>query len=115
MDNALPLDVCELASRHPNLDFILGHCGLIDVFWHFTTTMIEKPGFPNTYIETSHVCFLSNLEDSVIKYGPNRFLFGSNTPESALEPELRKIKEFELNEQDKNMILGGNIANLLKL
>ena len=115
MDYSMPYDICELASRHPEVDFILGHCGNIDVFWGLTCSIQGRPALANTYVECSHVCFISGLEDQIKQYGPERFLFGSDSPQGSLKLELNKVKEFGFNQDGKHRMLGGNMAKLLKL
>jgi len=114
-DFSLPFEVCDLAMRHPGVDFIMGHSGFVDVFWNQAVYSAIRPGLTNIYYDTSHISFVGEIRDAVRKIGAQRFVFGSDSPAGSLGLELYKIGLLGLSKEEESMILRGNMAKILKL
>ena len=114
-DYSLPFEVCELASRHPDVNFIMGHSGLVDVFWNQAVASAKRPGLKNVYYDTSHICFVGDIKKAVEELGADRFVFGSDSPVGSLKLELFKLKNIGIDEKSLSLILGENMAGILNL
>ena len=108
---AEPLQLTELARRHPDVIFIMGHMGWSD-FAYDTINAAAMAG--NIVLETSHmVCAV--IEQAVGEFGASRVMFGSDSPVSTLEAELAKFSIADLNHADRDKALGGTAVNLFGL
>ncbi|OHD15166.1 MAG: hypothetical protein A2086_16125 [Spirochaetes bacterium GWD1_27_9] len=97
----------QLAKRHPDTNFILGHMGFgpADV-----KAMDLATELPNFYLETSSGCLLT-ISEAISKAGAEKIIFGSEFPMNTPKTELVKI--MELNTDKKDLILYKNIQNLV--
>ena len=108
---AEPLQLTELARRHPDVTFIMGHMGWSDLAYDtFNAASMAQ----NIFLETSHmVC--AGVEQAVGAFGAARVLFGSDSPVSTLEAELAKFALADLTEEDRGHVLGRTAAILFGL
>lgn len=102
----------KAASKHPRVKLILGHMGGPD--W-FDAIMVAKR-HPNIYLEIcSSVMERGIIETAVRHIGAERVLFGTDMP--LLDPvvSVYKVRDAEITEREKRLILGENIARILNL
>ena len=77
--------------------------------------------FPNVFLDLSAVALLYKIEEAAGRLGVRRLVWGTDGPYknpdvvAYARTELDKIRQLKLSDQDKQLILGGNIARLLKL
>lgn len=106
-----PGDVACLASRFPEAVIIMAHlggCGIRGV--------IDIERFPNVLVETGGSQPASGiLETAVKRLGPERILFGSDTPCRSFPSQLGRIYGAGISRKQKEMILRENALNLLGL
>jgi|LSQX01.3.fsa_nt_gb predicted TIM-barrel fold metal-dependent hydrolase len=106
-----PSDIAYLASRYPNIKIIMGHlggCGMRGVL------DIEK--FSNVYVETGGSQPATGiLEFAVRTIGPERVLFGSDTPCRSFPSQLGRIYGADISDKSKKMILAENAKQLLDI
>ena len=72
--------------------------------------------FENLYLETASSTIDTNfLESAVSILGPEKIIFGTDTP--LLDPwtQLAKVRETAIDARAKDLICGGNIARLIGL
>jgi predicted TIM-barrel fold metal-dependent hydrolase len=105
---AMPLQLAELAERHPRVKFIMGHGGFCD-FWNDIPDALARCS--NLYIETAYI-LPSQIAAWIKEAGIGKFVFGSDHPFSSLRLELRKI-DLLSEDFDKHRILGKNLLSIL--
>lgn len=109
---ALPLPLATLALRHPEIAFIMGRSGATD-FWLDAVPALEYA--PNLYADTAYgpwdTILTSFAEHPAV--GTDRVIFSSDAPYSSLTIELRRITEWEIDDERRARVLGGNLAHLL--
>ncbi len=70
---------------------------------------------PNVYMDTAHAA-KEELEGALKRFGVRQLLFGSDFKYNFYPSyEITKIQELDLSQEEKEMILGGNAAELLGL
>jgi uncharacterized protein len=109
---ALPMAILALADRYPEGRFILGHMGGADFFVDIPMSFGRAH---NVWVETSLTCHAGYVGDAIAQLGPDRVLFGSDSPSSAMASELTKIRVLGLPDEQLRQVLGGNVAGLLGL
>jgi len=112
----------RMAENFPQTKLILAHLGrylctdeeLIDRF----IDIAER--FSNVFLDVSGVVVIRKITEAVGRVGSNRILWGSDGPFEAPDTigfartELDKIRTLPLDERQRDDVLGGTIASLLK-
>lgn len=105
-----PLDLAELASRHPRARMICGHAG---GDWERGIRAIRA----------SHNVFLGTggfdptagfMEMAVRELGAKRILFGSDAAGRSFASQLGKVHGAEITAAEKRFVLGANLKRLLQ-
>lgn len=106
-----PLEFDRMARRFPKVPLLMAHCGFFGE-WELAIELAMEND--NLYLETSRV---PGFETSKIieKLGAEKVIWGTDGPFCDYEWEYKKIERYAKTEHDFDMIMGGNIANLLKL
>ncbi|PKP30173.1 MAG: hypothetical protein CVU00_13880 [Bacteroidetes bacterium HGW-Bacteroidetes-17] len=104
----------EYKKNHPELKLIVAHLFGLAVF--IKKNLKDK----NLYFDTSPFQLISKkrLIDAIRFAGADKILFGTDTPYSGkdnIRQSINRIKNLEISNCDKELILGGNIQKLLKL
>lgn len=103
----------KLASRYPHTNFIIAH------LMGFEQIMKSGPDLKNIYFDISTYYIVSNkrIKKVIKQYGIEHVFLGSDSPlgYNNLENNIKRVRNMDLLEEEKNLILGGNIARLLKL
>lgn len=107
--NALPFQLLELAERHRDINFIMGHMGCFD-FWYDVVPVMQRA--KNIYAETSHAG-TDFIEQLIAVLGTTRVVFGSDMPESKLTVEINKLRLLNLNEGELKNLFFLNAKHLL--
>lgn len=75
--------------------------------------------FDNVFFDMSNTYFVSKerVDKTLSRFGSTKLLLGSDTPYGcrALEKAVQRISELDLSENERENILGNNMARLLKL
>lgn len=101
----------EMADRFPRVNLIMAHGGFM---WSRAEAVRASKTRPNLYIETT--CLLpAGIADGIDDIGAEKYIFGSDAPWGDFEVEILKIKKAARKDGDLELILGGNLARLLKL
>ena len=112
-----PLECEYLMAAVPECRFMMAHAGgqpFAKGDWNRAIMAAQR--FPNLYLETASSTIDTNfLELAVDALGPEKIIFGTDTP--LLDPwvQLAKIRETALAPEALDLILGGNIARLVGL
>lgn len=101
----------SLARQFPGTNFILGHMGFGPADREGREAASE---LDNLFLETSTGSYLQ-IKEAVATAGPGKIIFGSEYPLSHPRAELEKILLLDLPGGQQDLILGGNIKELLKL
>lgn len=105
-----PILCADLARAFPDVDIIIGHIGHA----MFADACYVAMKYPNTWIDTS-MNHGGQLRNAVAAVGPDRLLFGSDSPTSHPIACKGLIETLDLPREEKDKILGGNIRRLLGL
>ena len=75
------------------------------------------PAFDGAYPDAQSLMMLTpNAAMAVIRaFGPERVLFGTDSPWGSLRAEIKKIRALPLSAEEQAAILGGNAARLLEV
>jgi predicted TIM-barrel fold metal-dependent hydrolase len=107
---AQPTLVGDLADTFPDLTLIVGHMGkrLVE------DAILVARWFENIILETS---FRSHrdIERAVRRVGADRVVYGSDMPFGVPEVEMLKVRVSGITPDEKEMVLGGNMARILNL
>jgi predicted TIM-barrel fold metal-dependent hydrolase len=106
----------DLARRFPNVSILMTHGGQINISGLGQADAIEvlrRHG--NVSIETSGVYRQDFLEDVARELGPERVLFGSNSPRMDVRLEIERVRWANLPDPARALILGDNARRLFRL
>jgi predicted TIM-barrel fold metal-dependent hydrolase len=106
----LPIQVAEMAASFPGVDMIMAHLG-----GDWENGIREVADVPSVSVDTcGSINEAGMVEMAVEVLGAERVLFGSDAPGSGYLPNIGKVTSARIEEDDKALILGGNIARLLE-
>ena len=103
----------KLAREFPQTNYIVAHMMGFEI--------ISRKGkdLKNVYFDVSTYFIVSNkrIKKALKLFGNDKVLLGSDSPtgDRCLELNIKKIKDSNLTEKQKKMILGDNLAKLLNL
>lgn len=104
-----PLDLAELAARHPAVPLICGHTG---GDWEQGIRAIR--GHKNVFIDTAGSDPTAGLvEMAVRELSADRILYGSDCGGRSFASQIGKVTSADIPEADRKKILGGNLRRLL--
>ncbi|MBI3961231.1 MAG: amidohydrolase [Deinococcus sp.] len=109
---SLPWQIGRAAQLCPDAVIIMGHMG---GFLHAEEAIRVAERHPNIILETSAMPYPHLIKEAVRRLGAERVVFGSDQPAAHPQVELKKIDVAGLTEQEKQLVLGENIARLLRL
>lgn len=108
---ALPLQLAELAVRHPACAFVMGKSGATD-FWIDARPALERA--PNLYADTAYAPWDVVLDPLVAEpIGTERIVFSTDLPLSDAAIERERIDAWPLTERQREAVLGANLSRLL--
>jgi predicted TIM-barrel fold metal-dependent hydrolase len=107
---SMPFQFLELAKRHPNVTFIMGHSGLD--YWYDAIRAAKRAD--NIILDTTGIRFPKVIEYMCKELGPERIVYGSDLPFLSADIELYKIQLLNLSTDDRNKILYENIYSILE-
>ena len=113
-DYSKPERLVKMLQKYPNVTFISAHFG----GYRCWNDYYLYKGFNNVYFDTcSSLAFISTtLAETIIKeLGADKFFFATDFPMWDTKAELERFNKIPLTNNEKEMILAGNIKRLLKL
>ncbi len=108
------LGLVELAAAHPGTDFVVAHLLGFEVFARADRRRIGNIHFD---ISPPNLCPIALVERALREFGAGRLLLGSDAPygKDNLEKAVARVRDLDLAEDEKGMILGGNARRLYGL
>ncbi len=107
-----PFQLAELARRHPDVLFVLGHSAWSDFAGYDVVPAARQA--PNMFIETS--CSIGGMVRQWINdLGADRVMFGSAYPRSRYKYEVEKITELDLRPDIYTKLMRTNAEHVWKL
>lgn len=107
----LPLQLAELAVRHPGCAFVMGKSGATD-FWIDARPALERA--PNLYADTAYAPWDVVLDPLVAEpVGTDRIVFATDLPLSDAAIERARIDAWPLTQRQRAAVLGANLSRLL--
>ena len=104
-----PSELTKLARRFPEQKFVCAHAG---GEWERGIRAVRRSA--NILVETSGFDATAGfIEMAVRELGPRRIVFGSHLPSRSLGTELGKVIGANITDQDRRLILGENLRELL--
>ena len=104
-----PLDLAELARRHPEVPMILGHSG---GNWELGIRAVRE--LPNVSVETAGFDPTAGMVELAVKeLGAERVLYGSDAPGRSFASQLAKVAGAEIGERERELIYGRNLQRWL--
>lgn len=105
-----PYDVVELAKRHPNAKIICGHTG---GNWELGIRIIRAT--KNVYADLAGSDPTSGFTEMAVReLGAERVIYGSDVGGRSFASQVAKVVGAEISDDDKKLILGGNMRRLLQ-
>jgi predicted TIM-barrel fold metal-dependent hydrolase len=87
---SLPWSIEELAVRFPAAKVILGHMGHGNIVYINASIDVAARN-PNVYLETSGMPMHTKIAEAVQRVGPEKVMYGSDTPFHEIGVEVRKV------------------------
>lgn len=113
---SMPGQLANLAQSFPEIPMVVtsgGQINISGIMLQEATQLLQE--HPNLYLETSGIYREDFIEDLVPVIGSERMIFGSNSPEYALELEVLRPRMAHLAPEHRANILFHSAAKLLKL
>lgn len=116
--NSLPEDFVPFANSFPGMKLILAHLGM---GWDGNNTYqvraMQQSKHGNLYTDTSSArsMWAGLIEWAVRELGPDRILFGSDTPLYSTGAQRMRIEHAEISDSARRKILSDNARQLLRL
>ncbi len=108
--------VGDLARRFPRVPIVMTHGGQINISGLGQADALEVlRRHANVSIETSGVYRQDFLEDVARELGPERVLFGSNSPLMDTRLEIERVRWAKLPEEARALMLAENARRLFRL
>lgn len=98
------------AEKKPDLNIIFAHLNYFEEFAE------EISSFPNLHFDISPLYAHKDrrILDAIERVGADRLIFGSDSPcPGSQKYAVKRVKELDIPDDDKNKILGENIINLI--
>lgn len=101
------------ARNFPDINFILAHGGV----QRFRDLVDLMDSYPNLYVDTSsYIVTVGKLKELHARVGARRLIYGTDVPVMARDQSegLDKIGRLRLSQDERDLILGDNLLELLK-
>jgi len=111
-----PSQIGDLARQFPDVTIIATHGGQLNI----SGMLLADAGRmlranPNVIMETSGIYREDFIEDTVAELGPERVVFGSNSPDMDQGFEATRIRFAHLNDAAKQLMGRDNIVRICRL
>lgn len=127
--SATRLAYSGILERYPELNFVIAHLGAgipflagrIDRGYHDPTCAVKTTRPSSEYLRELYTDAVSFYQPALMMayefFGPERIVMGSDfpLPIGDLEAAVPSIQAMNVSDEDKQKILGGNVARLLNL
>lgn len=104
----------QIAKDYPDANLILGHSG--GEYDGVLEAIEVAKAFPNVYLDTASSRLYPGVIEMMVKeVGADKVLYGSDIPFLSAVPQIGKVVNANISEEDKRKILGLNTAKLFGL
>ncbi|MDY6846698.1 MAG: amidohydrolase family protein [Chloroflexota bacterium] len=111
-----PLDIAELARRHPSARVIATHGLQLDSSaFALSDASLAMAECPNIFMGTAGMYAFEVMENVVNTYGAERLIFGSHYPWFNLALEKYRVERLNISNEQREAIFCKNIEQLLNL
>jgi predicted TIM-barrel fold metal-dependent hydrolase len=108
-----PLAIGALARRFPDVPVIMDHMGYRE--WTLDAIEVARDN-PNLFLGTTIAAVEPVTIDRALReLGPERIVYGSNWPNLYSDLAVESIRRANFGREAEELILGGNLARLLRL
>jgi len=98
----------EFVRRYPDVTLIIPHMGMLNGGQERVQT--EFRDYPKIHFDTS----LGQVNETIVQtLGASRLLYGCDYPYGMPGDNLRRVQRLKISEEEKELILGGNVRRLL--
>ena len=108
--HSMPFQIAVMASRFPNVPFILGRGGKTDFKSDAPHALRSTP---NLFGDTSHDYPLTGMQNLLDAGGTERLVFTSDFPYGDVQHEVQRVRDLPIDEESRSAVLGGNVVGLL--
>lgn len=106
-----PLECAAIARRFPRVPLLIAHMGM---FWSVDQAIQCAGEVKNLFLEVSRVPAFE-IATAVRELGPERVIYGTDSPFVDYEQEFARMKRVVASKDGYDLIMGGNIARILRL
>jgi len=111
-----PLDIAELARRHPSAKIIATHGLQLDSSaFALSDASLALEECPNLYAGTAGMYAFEMMENIVNTLGSERLIFGTHFPWFNMALEKYRVERLNISEEQKQAVFSENIIKLMKL
>lgn len=104
-----PMDLAELAARHPKVPIICGHTG---GNWEIGIRTIRA--HPNVSADIAGSDPTNGFVDMAVReLGAQRVIYGSDSGGRSIGSQLAKVQGANITEEQREQILGGNLRKMM--
>jgi len=105
-----PMELAELAARHPAAQFVCGHSG---GDWEIGLRAIRAQ--PNIHADLGGGDPVAGMTEMAVReLGAGRVLYGSDVGGRSFASQLAKVYGARISERERRLILGENLQRLLR-
>jgi uncharacterized protein len=105
-----PMDLAQLAGRHPHTTFVCGHAG---GDWELGLRAVRS--HPNVYADLGGGDPTAGFTEMAVReLGAERVLYGSDAGGRSFASQLAKVLGANISDSARRLILGENLKRLLK-
>jgi hypothetical protein len=98
----------EFVRRYPDITLIIPHMGMLNGGQERVQAQFRE--YPNIHFDTS----LGQVNESIVQaLGASRLLYGCDYPYGMPGDNLRRVQRLRVREEEKELMLGGNVKRLL--
>ncbi|MDO8589269.1 MAG: amidohydrolase family protein [Armatimonadota bacterium] len=110
LDSGFPFSVVlSLARTYPRIKLIAAGVG----YGNIAEAIIAVNGAPNLWLDIIALDIQDGVELLVKECGAEKLVFGSGMPLASPSSPLLMVKMADISQEDKDKILGGNLAGIL--
>jgi predicted TIM-barrel fold metal-dependent hydrolase len=106
-----PMSIEEISRGFPTVPVLIAHMGAV---WNVPEACIVAGRNEQIYLETS-ATMLADVRVAYRRVGPEKIVMGTEYPGNDFDLERMKIAKAILDDDDRAMVEGGNLARLLGL
>ncbi len=107
----MPFQFDEMARTFPDVTIVMAHMGTV---WGFQDALVVAERRPNVMLGTA-LAFSGFVQMAVEWVGADKVLMETDSPVQAFEAEIAKIEIAVPDRAARDLVMGGNIARILRL